>query len=104
MKRYLDAGEVELDNNWCEQAIRPAVLGRKNYLFLGSLAGGGKRASVFYTLVQSAKRLKIDPFFYLRDLIERISTHPASRIDELTPLGWKLAHEKAENAIVPTGK
>lgn len=99
MERYLDLGEVEIDNNWCEQAIRPAVLGRNNYLFFGSLNGGGRRAQVFYSLVQSCKRLKINPFTYLSDVIERVSTHPAARIDELTPRGWKKIHGTAENTL-----
>jgi hypothetical protein len=65
------------------------ILGRKNFLFCGSVEGGGERAEVFFSLVQSSRRLGIDPYAYLKDVISRISTHPASRISELTPGGWK---------------
>jgi hypothetical protein len=87
-----------IHNNWCEQAIRPTVLGRKNYLFLGSLEGGGRRAKVFYTLLQSAKRIGLEPFEYFRDVLERLPTHSQSRIDELTPRGWAEARQQSENA------
>lgn len=99
MERYFEDGRLEIDNNWCEQAIRPAVLGRKNYLFLGSLEGGGERAKVFYSLVQSCKRLGVDPFTYLADVLERIGSHPAALIDELTPRGWKERRQRAENDL-----
>ena len=104
MERYLDVGEAEIDNNACERSIRPAVIGRKNFLFLGSAKAGGERASVFYSLTQSAKRLGLNPFEYLRDAIERISTTPTEYIDELTPASWKRARERAEKSpAVPAG-
>lgn len=65
-------------------------------MFLGNAESGGERAEVFFSLVQSCRRLGIDPFAYLRDVIERVSTHPASRVDELTPRGWKESREEAE--------
>lgn len=95
MARYLEIGAVEIDNNGIENAMRPPVIGRKNYLFLGSLEGGGERASVFYSLIQTCRRLGIEPFEYLVDVIERVSTHPASRVLELTPRGWKEARERS---------
>lgn len=100
MMRYLTVGASEIDNNSCENAIRPVALGRKNFLFLGSAQGGGERAEVFYSLIQSCRRLGFDPFSYLSDIIERISTHPQSRIDELTPRGWLESREKAEKETV----
>lgn len=75
-------------NNVAENALRQVVLGRKNYLFFGSDAGG-RRAAILYSLIGTCKRIGIDPFAYLRDVIARVSTHPARRIAELTPLGWK---------------
>lgn len=96
LSRYLDDGRLEIDNNQVEQTMRPAALGRKNWLFLGSVEGGGDRAEVFYSLVQSAKRLGIEPFAYLSDVIERIASFPISRIDELTPLGWQRARAESE--------
>lgn len=99
MLRYVDVAEAQIDNNWCENALRPVVLCRKSFLFLGSEKGGGNRAEVFFTLVQSARRLGVDPFGYLSDVIERVSTHPASRVWELTPRGWKEERAKAEKAL-----
>ena len=80
--------QARLDNNWVENAMRPAALGRKNWLFLGSPTGGGQRLEAFLSLAQSCRRLGANPFDYFVDVIDRISTHPQSRIDELTPRGW----------------
>jgi len=63
---------------------------RKNWLFAGSPAGG-ERAAVLYSLVESCRRVQVEPFAYLRDVISRVATHPMSRIGELTPRGWKAA-------------
>lgn len=87
--RYVEVGEAEIDNNSIENAMRLAVLGRKNWLFLGSPQGGGLRASVLYSLIASCKRLGVEPFAYLRDVLDRVSTHPSSRVWELTPRGWR---------------
>ena len=87
--RYTEVGEADIDNNSIENCMRLAVLGRKNWLFLGSAEGGGFRASVLYSLVASCKRLGVEPFAYLRDVLDRVSTHPVSRIWELTPRGWR---------------
>ena len=103
MLRYVEVAEAQIDNNWCENAVRPVVVGRKNFLFLGSEKGGGERAEVFFTLVQSARRLGVDPFVYLADVIQRVSTHPASRVWELTPRGWKEAREAENKAAAPVG-
>jgi transposase len=100
--RYVEVAEARIDNNYCENAMRPIALNRKNSLFLGSSEGGGQRAEVFFSLVQSCRQLGIDPFAYLSDVIDRVSTHPQSRIDELTPLGWREARARAENAPSPT--
>ena len=93
MSRYLEVAEAEIDNNACERSIRPAVIGRKNFLFLGSAEAGGQRASVFYSLTQSAKRMGQNPFEYLRDVIERVVTAVPERLDQLTPLGWRQAEK-----------
>ena len=98
MRRYLEVAESEIDNNACERSIRPAVIGRKNYLFLGSAKAGGERASVFYSLSQSAKKLGLNPFEYLADVINRMRTTPKDRLADLTPLGWKLARQSTENS------
>jgi transposase len=87
LNRYLDDGRLEIDNNDCERALRTVAIGRKNWMFAGSDAGG-KRAAIIYTLIESAKRHGVDPFAYLRDLLDRVSIHPASRIAELLPDRW----------------
>ncbi len=86
--RYTDDGSLEIDNNGAENALRPLCLGRKNWLFIGSEAAA-HRTMVLLTLVQTCKAHHVDPFAYLRDVIDRVSTHPMSRIDELTPRRWK---------------
>ena len=88
LTRYRDDGRIEIDNNTAERAIRPLVLGRRNYLFAGSDAGG-ERAANIYTLIATARLNDIDPYLYLRHVLERIAEHPINRIDELLP--WNIA-------------
>lgn len=85
---YLDDGRVPIDNNWIENQIRPIAIGRKNWLFAGSLRAG-KRAAAVMSLVQSAKLNGHDPYFYLKDVLTRLPTQPNSRIEELLPHCWK---------------
>jgi len=84
---YCDDGRVEVDNNAAERALRAVALGRKNYLFAGSDAGG-KRAAAIYSLIGSAKLHGIDPEAYLTSVMRRIADHPINRIEQLLP--WKL--------------
>jgi transposase len=86
--RYVDDGRIEIDNNAAERALRVVALGRKNYLFAGSDAGG-ERAAAIYGLIGTAKLNGIDPEAYLRDVLTRIADHPVNRIDELLP--WNTA-------------
>ena len=69
---YLDDGRLELDNNICERSIRPVTLGRKNYLFMGSI-GGGKAAAIAYTLIETAKMNDVDPEAWLAWVLERLA-------------------------------
>jgi transposase len=85
--RYCDDGSLEIDNNSAERALRAVALGRKNYLFAGSDAGG-ERAAVIYSLLGSAKLNGIDPETYLTAVLRRIADHPINRIGELLP--WNL--------------
>jgi transposase len=86
--RFLEDGRVPIHNNSCENAIRPVAVGRKNWLFAGSVRGGQAAATV-YSLIESCRRADVDPFVYLRDVLVRVCTHPSSRIDELVPARWK---------------
>ena len=89
LSRYLDNGRLEIDNNIAENALRPVALGRKNYLFAGSDAGG-RRAADVYTLIQTVKLNSIEPHRFLTTVLDRIAKgHPISRIDELLP--WRIA-------------
>ena len=88
MTRFIENGALEPDNNAAENALRPVTLGRKNYLFVGS-DSGGRRAAIIYSLIQSCKRHSVNPVDYLRDVLVRISTHPASLVHELAPANWK---------------
>lgn len=87
LTRYCDDGRIEIDNNAAERALRGIGLGRKNYLFFGSDAGG-ERAAAIYSLVETAKLNGVDPQGYLRDVFERIAEHPINRIEELLP--WNI--------------
>lgn len=90
LSRYLDDGAVPIDNNWCENQIRPWALGRKNWLFAGSLRSG-KRAAAIMSLIQSARLNGHDPYAYLKDVLTRLPTHRASDIAELLPHRWQPA-------------
>jgi transposase len=85
--RYCEDGRIEIDNNPAERALRAVALGRKNYLFAGSDAGG-ERAAAIYSLLGSAKLNGIDPEAYLTSVLRRIADHPINRIAELLP--WNL--------------
>jgi transposase len=92
LTRYRDDGRIEIDNNAAERAIRAIALGRKNWLFAGS-DHGGERAAAIYTLTETAKLNGIDPEAWLRDILARLATHPAKRIDELLPWNWVTAQD-----------
>lgn len=92
LNRYLEDGDLAIDNNACERLLRGACVGRKNYLFFGS-EEGGRWGAVLYSLVESCKLHRIDPFAYLKDVLVRTSTHPMSRVMELTPRLWKPPSE-----------
>jgi transposase len=93
LSRFLDDGRIDLDNNPVERAIRPIALGRKNHLFAGS-DGGGVRWATVCSLVATAKLNDVEPFGYLKDVLERMTNgHPISRLDDLLP--WNWTHMKA---------
>jgi transposase len=85
--RYIDDGTLAIDNNAVERTIRPLALGRKNWLFAGSDAGG-ERAAAIYSLIETAKLNGLDPEAYLHHVLERIADHPVNRVAELLP--WNI--------------
>lgn len=87
---YVDHGQVEIDNNLVENAIRPAALGRKNWMFIGAEEAGW-RSAVIYTILQSCKSHGIDPYAYLKDVLERLPNMKIREIDQITPAAWSKA-------------
>lgn len=85
---YLQQGYLEIDNNRSERAIKPIVIGRKNHLFMGN-AEGGEAAAILYSLIETCRQNGVEPQSYLTDILQRISTHPHKRIEELLPMYWK---------------
>jgi transposase len=86
--RFLDDGRVCLSNNAAERAIRPIAVGRRNWTFAGSDAGG-QRAAAMYTLIETCRLNDVDPRAWLADIIARLPGHPAKGTDELLPWNWK---------------
>jgi transposase len=98
LTRYTEDGRLKADNNGAELALRPIVLGRKNYLFAGSEAAA-HRTAILCSLVQTCKHLQINPFVYLRDVIDRVSTYPARLVLELTPREWKRLRQDSGTQV-----
>jgi IS1 family transposase len=84
---YVELGQVEIDNNGVENAIRPAALGRKNWLFIGDEKAGW-RSAVMYTILSSCKANDIDPYAYLKDVLERLPHMTNQQYDQITPQAW----------------
>lgn len=84
---YLYDGHLEIDNNLVENAIRPLAIGRKNYLFAGS-HDAAQRAAMFYSFFGTCRRNNINPFDWLKDVLERIPDHKANKLQELLPQNW----------------
>jgi transposase len=102
---YLGDGRIEIDNNLCENAIRPTALGKKNWLFIGEAEAGERSAilytlysilytlySILYTLVECCRRRGLDPSAYLRDILTRLPSATNWQIDDLTPAAWTGSH------------
>jgi transposase len=98
---YTTAGFLEIDNNAAERALRAVAIGRKNYLFFGSDAGG-ETAALLYTFTQTCQALGIEPWRYLRDVLGRLPTHPAERLAELLPDEWAQGQRAAAAVVSPT--
>jgi transposase len=87
LQRFVEDGQLAIDNNRAENQLRVVALGRKNWLFAGSFEGA-RRAALLYSLVQSCGLAGVPPFDYLKDVLLRVATHPQRLIGQLTPQGW----------------
>lgn len=87
---YATKGELAIDNNASENALRRVALGRKNWLFVGS-DNGGETAAILFTMIATCQRHKVNPVEYLKDVLTRIAAHPASKLTELMPDQWKTS-------------
>lgn len=94
---FLEHGEVEIDNNLVENAIRPTALGKKNWLFFGS-EEAGQRSAVIYTLIENCRLHGVEPYAYLKDVLERLPRTTNRQVDQLTPLRWKQARAALQEA------
>jgi transposase len=95
--RFLDDGRLCMTNNAAERALRGIAVGRNNWTFAGSDAGG-RRAAALYTLIESAKLSDVDPQAWLTDVLARLQDHPAKRIAELLPWNWKRQQQLQQRA------
>src|SRR5690606_36790138 len=90
LTRYLEDGRVEIDNNLTENAIRPSAVGKKNWLFIGHPEAGW-RSAVIYSVIVSCRRVGIDPWEYLRDVLRRLPGMKQSELRTILPAHWKPA-------------
>ncbi|MDC0267719.1 IS66 family transposase [bacterium] len=88
LKQFLENGQVEIDNNLIENSIRPSAIGKKNFLFFGADKAGW-RSAVIYSIVETCRRLDIEPLTYLTDVLQRIPSMTTSQIPQLVPAQWK---------------
>jgi hypothetical protein len=92
LERFLEHGEVEVDNNLIENAIRPTAIGKKNWLFFCSAAAGA-RSAVMYTLIANCRLHGVEPYTYLKDVLERLPRTTNQQVAQLTPLNWKKVRQ-----------
>jgi len=93
LNRYADDGRLDIDNNAAERALRPLTVGRKNYLFIGSNRGG-HTAAVIYSLIESAKRHKLNPFKYLRDILQKLPDTKINDLEKFLPDKWQASQDQ----------
>ena len=85
--RYTEAGFLAIDNNAAEREMKRIAIGRKNWLTVGS-PRGGRTAAVLFSFTSTCQRLGVEPWAYLRDVLDRSPSHPAERLAELLPDEW----------------
>jgi hypothetical protein len=102
LTRYVEDGRLEIDNNRCENAIRPTAIGKKNFLFIGH-PEAGQRSAVIYSILGSCRRHGINPAEYLRDLFERLPKATTSEVASLTPSAWAKTRRARKAASLERG-
>jgi transposase len=90
LTRYCEDGDLQIDNNATERAIRGVAVGRNNWVFFGS-EEGGKTAAVLRSFATSCQRVGVDPFLWLKDILSRFADRPINRLAELLPHNWASA-------------
>lgn len=89
---YTTDGDLAIDNNAAENALRRVAIGRKNWLFCG-FDNGGHTAAILFSLIATCQRHKVEPFAYLRDVLTHIVATPTSQLDQFLPDQWKVARQ-----------
>jgi transposase len=93
LEEFLKDGTVEIDNNWCENGMRPMKLGVKNWLHIGSELAGPKVAAIV-SILETCRRLGMNTREYLQDVLPILPTWPITRVAELRPAAWKSRQNK----------
>jgi len=93
LRRYTQDGRLTIDNNTSERTLRHQAIGRKNWLFIGS-QDAGPRAAVLYTILAGAKRHRIEPWAYVRELLMRLNADD-QRLEDLLPDRWAIQHPES---------
>lgn len=95
LNNYLLDGRLRFDNNLAEQEMKRVAIGRKNWLFLGS-DNGGEQAEVLMSIMSTCRRHGVEPWSYLKDVIQRLTENPNAQLDELLPNNWKQTNPATE--------
>jgi len=95
---FLNDGRVEIDNNLVENAIRPTAIGKKNWLFIGA-AEAGERSAIIYTVIESCRRRKLNPYAYLKDVLTRLPNMTNKQIPEVTPQAWAKTQPRKHSGL-----
>src|ERR1700726_3781812 len=94
LSRFLEDGDLEIDNGATERVNRDVAIGRGNWTFFGS-DNGGRTAAILMSFIATCKRCGVEPFAWFRDVLSRIATHPVHRLAELLPHNWKPIESSA---------
>src|SRR5262249_49331082 len=93
LRVYAEAGLLAIDNNAAEREMKRIAIGRKNWLTVGS-PRGGRTAAVLFSFTSTCQRLGVEPWRYLRDVLDRLPSHPREQLDELLPDEWAYAQRR----------